>query len=224
MRRDFYVYVIFRLNGIPCYVGKGCGDRWTRHEQRPIHENRHFRSIIQQARTAGRELPKIKLHESLTEAIAFEYEKALIHAIGREHAGGPLVNLTDGGDGESGRVMSAEQKQKISARKKGRPYTDHQRAVHEAAMARPGVREKIKRSRQETLDAMTPEERKKFGHSGPSTEHIAYLAKLNRERDYPSRSEETRSKLSQSIKDWWAARKLAAQAADTSHQKGDCHV
>jgi len=213
MRRDFYVYVIFRPNGIPCYVGKGSGDRWIRHEQRQIHENRHFRNIIQSARANGEELPKVKVHEGLLEAVALEYEKALIAAIGRQHVGGPLVNLTDGGDGESGRIMRTEQKQKISAKKKGKPHTEFQRAAHQAAMARPGVREKINRSRQETIDAMTTEERKRFGHRGPSAEHIAYLAELNRKRDYPSPAYETKAKLSQATKAWWAKQR-AAKAAD----------
>jgi hypothetical protein len=82
---------------IPCYVGKGKGDRWTRHESRKIHDNSHLRSIVNQAREAGKELPKIKFAEGLTEQEAFDLEKLLIAVIGREHLGGPLVNLTDGG-------------------------------------------------------------------------------------------------------------------------------
>src|SRR5260221_12283744 len=103
---DFYVYVIFRLNGIPCYVGKGRGDRWLVHEKRKIKDNKHFDNIIKQAKKAGKELPKIKLRENLFESEAFDLEKIFIKAIGREIHGGPLVNLTDGGDGPAGQVIS----------------------------------------------------------------------------------------------------------------------
>ena len=104
---NFYVYILFRLNGLPCYVGKGKGNRWARHEGRAKHKNRHLGSIIDQARAAGRELPKVKAAENLTEETAFELERLLIGCIGRGE-NGPLVNLTDGGDGPAGYKPSPE--------------------------------------------------------------------------------------------------------------------
>jgi hypothetical protein len=132
-RADFYVYVIFRLNGIPCYVGKGRGDRWKRHESRKIHDNSHMRSIVAQAKSAGLELPKVKLREDLTEQAAFDLEKIFIAAIGRESAGGPLVNLTDGGDGEGGRIMSDAQKEKLRIAHTGKKHSPEHRAKIGAA-------------------------------------------------------------------------------------------
>ena len=98
---SFYVYMLFRLNGMPCYVGKGKGDRWKRHQGRTKNSNRHLGSIIDQARAIGKELPRIKVCENMTEDAAFELERLLIGCIGRSEDG-PLVNLTDGGDGPSG--------------------------------------------------------------------------------------------------------------------------
>jgi NUMOD3 motif len=102
-RRDFYVYVIFRPNGVPCYVGKGKGRRWKRHALQPC--NIHLKHIYA---NAGGALPTVKVGEKMTEDEAFAVEIAFIAAIGREERGGPLVNKTDGGEGPSGWVPSAE--------------------------------------------------------------------------------------------------------------------
>jgi len=49
------------------------------------------------------EIPKIKVRENLSEDEAFTVEVALIAAIGRQDLGrGPLLNLTDGGEGATG--------------------------------------------------------------------------------------------------------------------------
>ncbi len=89
--RVFYVYVLFRPNGTPCYVGKGKDDRWLRMRRR---HNKHLSGII---KAAGGEIPSVKVRDGLSEHEAFDIEIALIAAIGREANGGPLVNLTDGG-------------------------------------------------------------------------------------------------------------------------------
>ena len=114
-RRESYVYILFRPNGIPCYVGKGVGSRWLRHE-RQTH-NPILERIIKKA---GGSLPKIKIRENLTDAEACETEVAFIAAIGRFAHGGPLVNLTDGGEGIAGHEHSEETKQKMSSAAKGK--------------------------------------------------------------------------------------------------------
>lgn len=98
----FYVYVLFRPDGSPCYIGKGKGNRWLNHERRCF--NKRLAEIIQQSSAP---LPKIKIREGLKEVEAFETETAFISAIGRVKHGGPLVNATDGGDGTSGHVRPA---------------------------------------------------------------------------------------------------------------------
>src|ERR1700726_2403659 len=100
----FYIYALFRPNGIPCYVGKGKGRRFRAHFHRTC--NPHLRSIIAQA---GGELPAIIIGGELTESGAFELEKIFIPAIGRKANGGPLVNMSDGGIGGGSRKHSAEE-------------------------------------------------------------------------------------------------------------------
>ena len=100
----FFVYVYFYLDGIPCYVGKGKGNRWKSHFHRT--GNKTLRGIIKQA---GGDLPVVIVQERLVEKDAFDTEVALIKAIGRRDLGeGPLVNHTNGGDGAVGVKRSAE--------------------------------------------------------------------------------------------------------------------
>lgn len=115
-RCDFYVYVIFRLDGRPCYVGKGHGRRWKDHDRGAT--NPYLRRIIAQS---DGPLPITKVREGLPEAEALATEIALIAAIGRVINGGPLVNLTDGGEGSSGYQHKPESKGKTSAALRGRP-------------------------------------------------------------------------------------------------------
>ena len=81
-RRDFYVYIWFRpWDGSPCNVGKGRGKRY-REWWRP--SNPRLVAII---RKAGGSLPSVIIRDGLTEAEAFETERALIAAIGRKEKG-----------------------------------------------------------------------------------------------------------------------------------------
>ena len=126
VKSDFYVYVLFRADGTPFYVGRGRGWRWALHEShaRLGKEPKSRRlNIIRAMFAAGwTEIPKIKLREDLTNQEANDIERALIVAIGRSGKG-PLVNETDGGDGTVGHVRSLESRAKQSA-----AYTSEKRA------------------------------------------------------------------------------------------------
>jgi len=114
----YYVYVIFRLNGIPCYVGKGKGRRAEHHAR--FSHNKHLKAIY---KLANGSLPLVKVRENLTDSQSCAIEIALISAIGRIDLGtGPLVNFTSGGEGLSGHIKSAETIAKL--RKKRPPFTD----------------------------------------------------------------------------------------------------
>jgi len=132
--RRFYVYIIFRWDGSPCYVGKGRGDRWLRHAKNST--NRHLGRIYAQA---GGTLPIIKVREGLTHAEACETEIALIIAIGRADLGrGPLVNFTDGGEGMLGHRPSPETCEKIASSHRGRPLSaEHKAQIGETQRGKP---------------------------------------------------------------------------------------
>lgn len=107
---DFYVYVLFRETGVPFYVGKGRGDRWTGHEKEAVAGAQNYRHrVIRKMQVSGLEIPKVKVHEGLTEQIAHAYEIALIAAIGRGK-NGPLAK---------GRQLTSEHRIKLSLSKQG---------------------------------------------------------------------------------------------------------
>jgi len=108
----FYIYLHIRLtDGSPFYVGKGNGRRATRTQ----HRNNWWHNIVNKH---GFDI--IMLEEGLTEEQALEKEIYWINRIGRKDQGkGPLVNMTDGGEGKSGNVTSDETKKKLSKLNKG---------------------------------------------------------------------------------------------------------
>lgn len=113
-------------------MGKGCGKRWLHHEMKGKCENWILRSIIKKS---GGSLPKVKIRQNLTNAEAIEIEMAVIKALGRGRKG-PLVNMSDGGEGLSGVPMSADVRKKISDAHKGRKQTAEHRANLSAARKR----------------------------------------------------------------------------------------
>jgi hypothetical protein len=128
-----YVYLLFRPDGRPLYVGKGKDNRWLAHERKGHkehhpHRNKHLRNVIALAKDMGKELPKVKLIDNVSDAEAIALEKLFIAAIGRELNGGPLLNLTDGGDGPEGYKPSQELIDRQVAIRKGWHHTDEHKA------------------------------------------------------------------------------------------------
>jgi NUMOD3 motif len=126
----FYVYAFFRPDGTPCYVGKGKGQR-LRHDG---NRNQHLMRIIRNAKSAGTPIIRMKLAENLTDPQAIQLEKDLIRLVGRVANGGPLVNLTDGGDGASGYRYTDEQREQARQRRKNFQHSDESRAAISAAL------------------------------------------------------------------------------------------
>ena len=108
----YYVYAYIRKsNGTPYYIGKGKNNRaFAKHR----------------SGNKGVSVPKdrskiIFLEQNLTELGALALERRMIRWYGRKDTyTGILLNLTDGGEGTSGRVFTEETKQKMSEAKKGK--------------------------------------------------------------------------------------------------------
>ena len=123
---QYYAY-IYHDGDVPIYVGKGKGVRVSRHLKR---KDKHpLTQKLTKMKREGRE-PRIQIIDAPDEAAAFEMEELLITMIGRKDLGlGPLLNLTDGGEGPSGVIRSAESRAKMtSGLFKGRAHSDETRA------------------------------------------------------------------------------------------------
>lgn len=70
----------------------------------PSRRTRHHKNIVAKY---GRDNIRIDVVPLKDEALAFEYERLVIKIM--RNYGKALVNLTDGGEGASGRPMSAKQ-------------------------------------------------------------------------------------------------------------------
>lgn len=133
----YYVYIIFRLDGSPCYIGKGCGKRWRDHfkpSRQTTKNNIHLARIIA---LSGGELPALIIRSGMTNEEACAMEIAFIAAIGRADKGlGPLVNVTDGGEGPRNRVVSEATREKLRRWRTGRKQSPEHAAA--GALARIG--------------------------------------------------------------------------------------
>lgn len=117
MRTDFYIYAHIDDRGLIYYIGKGQGNRCNeRATRRSSFWNRYTKKYC----SSG--CPKVEiLFDSLPESMSFLLETKWIKMLGRQNQGlGNLVNLTDGGEGTSGTVLSDESRQKISTSAKAR--------------------------------------------------------------------------------------------------------
>lgn len=118
MNKDniYYVYLHIKSNnGVPFYVGKGCNNR--------VYD-KYKRSTIWKRIVNKYDYDIFILEDNLTEKEALDKEIYWIKRIGRIDKGlGTLVNLTDGGDGFSGYILTEEDRIKISLSKIGNKYT-----------------------------------------------------------------------------------------------------
>jgi len=233
---DCYVYILFREDGItPFYVGKGRGERWLAHELNAKRGRSYKDNIIMAMKDAGVIVPKKKIAEGLTNAEALALEIRTIAEIGRIHDGGPLTNLTAGGDGapdlspeakerhrkntgaaQMGKKHSEERKAKLSAILKGRLC---------APPKTPEITAKRIASLKSSWAQMTPEERATRGMRGKkhSEETKAKMrekalgrvisdsqrAAVSAARKGKKLSAETRARMAESQRLRWQARKEA---------------
>ena len=118
---------VIDFNYEPFYIGKGTGSRLTIHEKRAKEQsNNNIKdNKIRKIWNEGKKVIKVKVLDQLNEEVALNLEIELIKKIKRKHEGGPLINLTEGGDGLKN--PSPEVKQKISESQKNRIFSESTR-------------------------------------------------------------------------------------------------
>ncbi len=110
-----YCYEDFSFFFEPFYIGKGKNKRIKNINGR----NQFFKNKINKIKKFKLHPIVFKLYENLSEKASFEIEEKLIKEIGRiDLETGPLVNMTDGGEGCSGKILSDETKELISEKQR----------------------------------------------------------------------------------------------------------
>jgi len=112
----YYVYVLFD-GSEPFYVGKGTGNRMYKHRQEAVSKNRNVpvHNKIRKMIAEGRDVRYEVVLRTDDAATAYNEESKHITLFGRRDLGlGPLLNLTDGGEGAVNYVFPESRKQEMS--------------------------------------------------------------------------------------------------------------
>ena len=176
-----YVYVVFRPDGRPLYVGKGTGSRWKRHDRKVKH-NPHYGNVLA---LAGGDLPVVVVRENLTNDDAYQLEEALTRAIGIESDGGPLINIGYGGRGGPTGIKRSNEFKRTRSRRAIEAWQD------------PEVREKMlrpDRARSGNTQPRSPEFKSAMSERLRGNQHTLGLRHTDEAREKMSKAQAGRPK------------------------------
>jgi hypothetical protein len=225
----FYVYVYldpyqkgpfqygeYCFSHLPIYVGKGKNHRHKQHLTKT--SNKIFENKIKNWKSNNIDPIVVFISEDITELEAWDLEQLLISRIGRyDQNKGPLLNLTDGGEGPCGRdpwnkgkdtgsfltddgrqrIIDANSKpknhgEKISQALKGKPKSDEHKARLSKANKGKRLSEQTKQKQSEWQLENSPRRGKKH-----SKDSIEKMSKAHKGRQ---NTEEQKKKISESLK------------------------
>ena len=149
--KQFYAYIHAKPDGTPFYVGKGTDRRSHRFTSRNVHHTRVVNKYGEQNILIG------KLDCS-SEEISFNLEIGLIKCLNR--MGVSLANMTAGGEGTGGLIITDEHRAKLKAASTGQVRSAETRAKISATKTNPSleVRAKLRAGK---LGAKLSEEHKR---------------------------------------------------------------
>lgn len=130
--RTYFVYQHRRADTDEVfYIGKGSRTPLKKYVRAATtsKRNTHWRRIVAKAGGFVAEV----LVDFFAEADALMFEQELIALHGRANLGGLLCNMTAGGEGQCGVVMTPEWRAKIAAAHRGRPKPEHVKRAVSAA-------------------------------------------------------------------------------------------
>jgi hypothetical protein len=193
----YYTYAYLREDKTPYYIGKGKGDT-INSKKRSIKPPKDKSRIIY-------------LKQNLTEAEAFKHEIYMIDVFGRIDLGtGILHNMTNGGDGVSGAIISDETKRKLSEAHKGKTHSEETRRKISEAKKGKTHSEETKRKIGEAHKNPSEETRRKIGEASKGRNKDRIVSEETRRKMSESgkgrtHSEDSKKKMSEASKGtkWW---------------------
>ena len=194
MNHYIYAYIDPRDNKIR-YIGQGQGRRWLKSHKH--NEQYGVWPWLQHLQSLDLEPIRFIILERLTKPQADRWEIDLIDFIGRWcEETGPLLNLTAGGssNGQTGRKLSFETREKIANAHKGKVLTEETR------------RKMSERLRGNTNRTGKP-------HSAEIKQKISEAGKGKK------RTEETRKKMSEAATKRWARKKISESLKGNTNTK-----
>lgn len=146
----FYIYAYIRRDGSPYYIGKGKDKRAWKKGKEDISPPKDMSKII-------------IMESNLSEIGAFALERFYIRWYGRkDNNTGILRNLTDGGDGCSGKIVSEETKEKMRLSHIGKKHSLETRS--KISKSRIGQKANFKSHSEETKKKLSEIGKTKVGH------------------------------------------------------------
>jgi len=208
---DFYTYMHCKPNGDPFYVGKGHGRRSHRFDKR----NQHHKNIVAKY---GAENILVYVTKRDSEESALKAEIRLIKML--RWAGFELCNQTDGGEGSSGRKLSAEEIARRTEKVLGQKRSVETCSKISAALK--GVKKSAEfREMRSRLQRGKPSPRLGAEVSDETRRKQSEAAKARTGRVC---SEETKAKIAKTVSEKAQARWAAKQAYDLRNKDGTfCH-
>lgn len=141
-----YKYGQYEFKYEPFYVGKGTGNRlydhlnesYNNHDINNGYTSYKCNKIRKIKKDTGKDPIIVKIHDNISELLSFNLEIFMIDIIGRHNLKtGPLTNLTDGGDGVVGFVITEEYRKKLSKAKKGKNLSEeHKKNISRSLIGR----------------------------------------------------------------------------------------
>lgn len=185
----FYVYEHIRLDtGAIFYVGKGTGNRCFVKSHH--HRSQFWQRVVQKAGGFSVNI----FVKDIDEKSAFIAEQERISQLRAD--GIQLCNMTDGGDGTSGWIKTAEWRQKVGAKHKGKIVSAEVRAKISASVKAVGYVHS-KETRQKMSDAMKGHQKTLgFKHSEETKQKMSAVHVGNKSRLGQTRTLEERTKQS----------------------------
>jgi len=185
----FYTYAYLRVDRTPYYIGKGQGKRAFTKRKNEIQKPKDRSRII-------------LLKQNLTEEEAFKHEEYLINIFGRIDLGtGILRNKTNGGEGNSGKIVSEETRKKLSIAAKNQIRTKEY--CKKISLIKTGFKhsEESKRKISEKHKGrVVSEETKKKLSEISKNKNEEWKRKIRESRSGYKHSEETKKKISEKNK------------------------